>query len=120
MFSNVPNLAVVFGYLNASWTLRADNTAHYVCRVQQAMRRKGADTVVPHLHEDHGLVEDDIVVFSSGYLQRARPLIPKSAAELPWRLNMDYLADCRDFRHRPVDDGVLHFERHAGRAAEAA
>jgi monooxygenase len=120
MFSNLPNFAVVFGYLNASWTLRADNTARYVCRVQNEMRHKGADTVVPCLAEDHGLVEDDVVVFSSGYLQRARPLIPKSAAELPWRLNMDYLADCRDFRKRPVDDGVLRFETRAVRAGEAA
>ena len=111
MFSNVPNLAVVFGYLNASWTLRADNTAAYVCRVLGEMQRRSADIAVPFLPEDHGLVEDDIVVFSSGYLERARPLIPKSAPELPWRLNMDYLADCRDFRSRPVDDGVLRFER---------
>ena len=110
MFSNVPNLAVVFGYLNASWTLRADNTAAYVCRVLGEMRRQTADMVVPHLPEDHGLVEDDIIVFSSGYLQRARPMMPKSAPELPWRLNMDYLADCRDFRKRPVADGVLRFE----------
>jgi monooxygenase len=120
LFSNVPNLAVVFGYLNASWTLRADNTADYVCRALNEMRRRAADTVVPHLPEDHGLVEDDIVVFSSGYLQRARPLIPRSAVELPWRLNMDYFADCRDFRKRPVDDGVLRFERHARRTEEAA
>jgi len=120
MFSNLPNLAVVFGYLNASWTLRADNTADYVCRVLHEMGRKGADTVAPFLPEDHGLVEDDIVLFSSGYLQRARPLIPRSAPELPWRLNMDYFADCRDFRRRPVDDGVLRFECRVAPAGEAA
>ena len=120
MFSNVPNFAVVFGYLNASWTLRADNTADYVCRVLREMSRKGADTAAPFLPDDHDLVEDDIVVFSSGYLQRARPLIPKSAPELPWRLNMDYLADCRDFRRRPVDDGVLKFERRVAHVGEAA
>jgi cation diffusion facilitator CzcD-associated flavoprotein CzcO len=111
MFSNVPNLAVVFGYLNASWTLRADNTAEYVCRVLNCMADKRADVVMPYLPEDHGLEESDIIVFSSGYLQRARNLMPKSAAALPWRLNQDYLADCRDFRRRPVDDGVLRFEK---------
>lgn len=111
LFSNVPNLAVVFGYLNASWTLRADNTAAYVCRVLDAMEQRGADIVVAALPEDHGMAESDIVVFSSGYLERARPLMPKSAATLPWRLNQDYLEDCRDFRRRPVDDGVLLFEQ---------
>lgn len=119
MFSNVPNLAVVFGYLNASWTLRADNNAEYICRVLNRMRERRADVAVPHLPEDHGLDEDDIIVFSSGYLQRARKMMPKSADALPWRLNQDYLEDCRDFRQRPVDDGVLLFQRLSA-ASEAA
>ncbi|MEO6387425.1 MAG: NAD(P)/FAD-dependent oxidoreductase [Croceibacterium sp.] len=118
MFSNVPNLAVVFGYLNASWTLRADNTAHYICRVLGRMADKRADVATPNLPDDHGLAEDDVIVFSSGYLQRARELMPKSAAVLPWRLNQDYFADCCDFRQRPVDDGVLRFEKRP--AAEVA
>jgi cation diffusion facilitator CzcD-associated flavoprotein CzcO len=117
MFSNLPNLAVVFGYLNASWTLRADNTAEYVCRVLNLMAQRRAQVAVPRLSDDHGMEEDDIIVFSSGYLQRARPLMPKSARTLPWRLNQDYFEDCRDFRRRPVDDGVLLFEK---RQAEVA
>jgi monooxygenase len=111
LFSNVPNLAVVFGYLNASWTLRADNNADYICRVLNRMRDKRADIVMPYLPEGHGLEEDDIVIYSSGYLQRAKQMMPKSAARLPWRLNQDYLEDCRDFRKRPVDDGVLRFDK---------
>jgi cation diffusion facilitator CzcD-associated flavoprotein CzcO len=111
MFSNVPNFAIVFGYLNASWTLRADNTADYVCRVLNRMRDKGADVVAPYLPDDHGLEMVEPFPFSSGYLQRARHLIPKSAARLPWRLNQNYLEDCRDFRKRPVDDGILRFEK---------
>jgi monooxygenase len=111
MFSNVPNLAIVFGYLNASWTLRADNTAEYICRVLNRMQDKRADVVVPYLPEDNGLEEVEPFPFSSGYLQRAKHLVPKSAGTLPWRLNQDYLEDCRDFRKRPVDDGVLRFER---------
>jgi len=120
MFSNVPNLAVVFGYLNASWTLRADNNADYVCRVLAQMGRTGAGVAVPRLPADHALVEVEPIPFSSGYLQRARPLIPKSAATLPWRLNQDYFEDCRDFRRRPVDDGVLRFERAVAPAREFA
>ena len=110
MFSNVPNLAVAFGYLNAGWTLRADLTAAYVCDVLNAMQARGAAIVRPVLPADHGLEEDNVYQFSSGYIQRALPLMPKSATALPWRLNQDYLQDLRDYRHRPVDDGVLRFE----------
>ena len=121
MFSNVPNLAVVFGYLNASWTLRADNTAHYVCDVLNKMEQLDADVALPRLADENGLIEDNpLDVFSSGYLMRGRHLMPKSAASLPWRLNQDYLADCRDFKERPVDDGVLAFETAKGALAEAA
>ncbi|MGX7894566.1 flavin-containing monooxygenase [Tsuneonella sp. HG222] len=119
MFSNVPNLAIVFGYLNASWTLRADNTSDYICRVLNRMADKRADVAVPRLAQDHGMEEIEPFPFSSGYLTRARHLIPKSAATLPWRLNQDYLEDCRDFRKRPVDDGVLKFE-HAPAESQAA
>lgn len=120
MFSNVPNLAAVFGYLNASWTLRADNTADYVCRLLNRMGDKHADVVMPELPADHGMAEDEVIVFSSGYLQRARPMMPKSAATLPWRLNQNYFEDCRDFRQRPVDDGVLRFGKAPARPKEAA
>lgn len=112
MFSNVPNLFVVFGYLNASWTLRADNTAEYACKVLNLMRDKRADVVVPVLPERHGLIDDDVYgAFSSGYLARAKSTMPRNADRLPWRLNMDYFADRRDFRERPIDDGVLAFGR---------
>jgi cation diffusion facilitator CzcD-associated flavoprotein CzcO len=120
MFSNVPNLAVVFGYLNTSWTLRADNNADYACRVLNRMEQLGAAIATPVLPANPAMAEDDIIVFSSGYLQRARALMPKSAAALPWRLNQDYFEDCRDFRTRPIEDGVLRFERGMAAASEAA
>ncbi|MFC3096936.1 flavin-containing monooxygenase [Alteraurantiacibacter palmitatis] len=110
MFSNLPNLAVVFGYLNASWTLRADMTAAYVTRVLAEMARRGADVAVPLRTDDAPeKAVDPTFGFSSGYLARAASLMPRSEAALPWRLNMDYLADLADYRTRPVDDGVLAF-----------
>ena len=120
MFSNVPNFAVVFGYLNAAWTLRADNTASYVCGVLNRMEELGADMARPHLPEDHTLSEDNPYAFSSGYIERARGLMPRSSPALPWRHNMDYLADAKDFRERPIDDGVLAFDRKPAAQAQAA
>jgi len=112
MFSNVPNLAALFGYLNAAWTLRVDSVADWLCRLFNHMDRWGVDVVTPHLAENHGLVEaGPLDYFSSGYLQRARHLIPKSSTTAPWRLSMDYPSDRRELRDTPIDDGVLRFAR---------
>lgn len=119
MFSNVPNLSFVFGYLNASWTLRADANARFACEVLNHMRAVGADVVVPELAPEDEPEAVEPWDYTSGYLERARHLMPKVAATRPWTLAHDYLADRRDFRQRPVADGVLRF-RHAARAAEAA
>ena len=113
MFSNLPNLAVVFGYLNASWTLRSDLNADYVCRVLNRMQERGADLAVPVLAEDHGLEEENVFDFSSGYLQRSLHLMPKSAVNWPWRLSQDYQLDRRRMAE-PVEDGILAL-RQAGR-----
>ena len=109
MFSNVPNLAVVFGYLNASWTLRADLNADFVCRVLRHMRGADADIALPVLAADHDLEEDDIFDFSSGYIQRSIHLMPKSAVGYPWRLNQEYVADRKYMQRDPVEDGILTF-----------
>ncbi|QZH75818.1 MAG: NAD(P)/FAD-dependent oxidoreductase [Erythrobacter sp.] len=109
MFSNLPNLSFVFGYLNASWTLRADMNSRYACEVLNHMARTGTDIALPELaaaDEPEAVTPWD---YSSGYLQRAIHLMPKVAAERPWTLRHDYLEDRRDFRQRPVADGVLHF-----------
>ncbi|MDP4574320.1 NAD(P)/FAD-dependent oxidoreductase [Qipengyuania sp. G39] len=111
MFSNVPNLAVVFGYLNASWTLRADINSDYVCRVLELMKGMDVDIAVPRLPEDHDLEEDDIFDFSSGYIQRSKHIMPKNAVGYPWRLNQEYVLDRKRMASEPVDDGVLTFFR---------
>ena len=118
MFSNLPNLAVVFGYLNASWTLRADINSEFVCRVLNEMEKRGVDTAVPVLAENHGLEEDDLFDFSSGYIQRGKHIMPKSATTYPWRLNQEYVYDRKIMREAPVDDGILAFRRAEAKAAQ--
>nr|WP_234031658.1 NAD(P)/FAD-dependent oxidoreductase [Alteriqipengyuania lutimaris] len=112
MFSNLPNLAVVFGYLNASWTLRADLNAAYVCDVLNEMDARGVDIAVPQLtgHEAAALEDDDIFDFSSGYIQRSKAIMPKNAVSFPWRLNQDYRVDRKQMKSDPIDDGILHFK----------
>ena len=111
MFSNLPNLAVVFGYLNASWTLRADINSDYICRVLNHMQATGTDVATPEMAEDHGLEEDDIFDFSSGYIQRALDIMPKSAVNYPWRLNQEYVSDRKIMAEGPIADSILAFER---------
>lgn len=112
MFSNVPNFAALFGYLNAGWTLRVDTVCDWLCRLFIQMDAWNADVAVPWLPENHALEEADLLWgFTSGYLQRDRHLMPKSANAAPWRLGMDYFADRRELREAPIDDGVLRFTR---------
>lgn len=109
MFSNVPNLAAVFGYLNASWTLRADIDAQFVCAILNRLKADDTQIAVPMLAPNHHLDNDNIYDFSSGYIERSRHLLPKSATDMRWRLNQDYIRDKAWMRNDPLDDGVLQF-----------
>ncbi len=111
MFSNLPNLAVVFGYLNASWTLRADINSDYICRLLNHMRETGTTIATPTLTQEAeaGLEEDDIFDFSSGYIQRGKHIMPKNAVDYPWRLNQEYVLDRKRMTSDPLDDGWLNF-----------
>jgi len=119
MFSNLPNLAVVFGYLNASWTLRSDVNAAYVCRVLNKMKAGGSDIAVPVLPAEHNLEEDNIFDFSSGYIQRALDIMPKSAVTYPWRLNQEYVTDRKIMQDSPIDDGILSLHQAGANATRS-
>ncbi len=112
MFSNVPNMAGVFGYINASWTLRVDIIGEYITRLLKQMDVYGAVAATPALPEGTTLQAEDVFEgFSSGYLARGKDKMPRNAPALPWRLNQDYRKDRMDMRQAPIDDGVLQFTR---------
>jgi cation diffusion facilitator CzcD-associated flavoprotein CzcO len=113
MFSNLPNLAVVFGYLNASWTLRADINSDYICRVLNTIRERDVSIAVPVLtpEGEAALEEDDVFDFSSGYIKRSKHIMPKNAVSYPWRLNQEYLLDRKLMAKDPVADGILALRR---------
>ncbi|MEP5936725.1 MAG: NAD(P)/FAD-dependent oxidoreductase [Erythrobacter sp.] len=111
MFSNVPNLAGVFGYLNASWTLRSDLVSEYVCRVLNHMKTTGSAIAEPVLtsEAEAKIDEDDIFDFSSGYIQRSKHIMPRNAMDYPWRLSQEYISDRKIMRTAPLVDGCLTF-----------
>jgi len=113
MYSDVPNLASTFGYTNASWTLKADLTAEYVCRLLKFMDAHGYTTCTAR-KRDQSLGEQPAVDLTSGYIQRALDQLPKQGSKRPWRLHQNYALDLLEFRFSNVDDGTMEFSRAAG------
>ena len=111
MFSDVPNMAWVFGYFRASWTLRADLISEYLCRVFKLMEDKGVDTVTPRLRpEDASMVRlpwIDAENFNPGYLTRSLHLMPKRGDRDPWVFTQDYWAERDEFPAADLEDGAL-------------
>jgi monooxygenase len=107
MLSDVPNLALCFGYVNASWTLKADLTSEYVCRLLRHMERRDAKIVVPR--RDPAVGVEPFLSFTSGYVRRAADLLPKQGDRRPWQVHQSYFADLLALRFGRLDDGVLRF-----------
>jgi len=116
MFSDVPNFASVFGYTNASWTLKADLTAEYVCRILAHIDRKGVQIATPR-NRDDSLGAEPWLDFTSGYVQRSVHLLPKQGTKKPWKLHQNYALDLVTLRFGKVEDGVMEFSRR--KAADA-
>ena len=113
MLSEVPNLAFAIGYTNASWTLKCDLTAGYVCRLLNHMERRGYDWCVPR-RNDPNLKEEPVIDFTSGYVRRALDGLPRQGSRKPWRLHQNYALDLLTFRRGAVDDGTMEFGRANG------
>jgi monooxygenase len=108
MLSGVPNMAFTVGYTNASWTLKADLTAEYVCRLLRHLDERGYRQAVPELN-DADVQEQPFLDFSAGYVLRSLHKFPKQGSKTPWRLRQNYARDIKTLRHDPIDDGALAF-----------
>jgi monooxygenase len=116
MNSGVPNLASVFGYINASWTLKADLICRYVCRLLNFMDEKGMRQVTPR---NHGVAKAGPFVenFSSSYVQRALHHWPKQGKKTPWRVYQNYFFDIFSLRWAPLQNRALEFSNPTSSAA---
>ncbi|MFZ5739098.1 MAG: flavin-containing monooxygenase [Pseudomonadota bacterium] len=101
MFTGVPNMAWVFGYFRASWTLRADLVADFVCRLLSHMKTRGYRSVVPALRpEDRDmplLPWIDPENFNPGYLMRGMHLLPRRGDKPEWQHSQDYWTEKDQF-----------------------
>jgi len=107
MLSGVPNMAFTVGYTNASWTLKADLTSEYVCRLLNHMDARGYRRCVAEV--DLSVTEQPLLDFTSGYVQRSLDKFPKQGSKEPWKLRQNYVFDIRTIRRGAIDDGAMRF-----------
>ena len=110
MYSGIPNFASTFGYTNASWTLGADLTSEYVCRVINHMKKKNYDVACPE-NDSNVETDPDYLNLTSGYIKRAQHIFPQQGKESPWRNNQNFLRDVFQIRYGRIDDGEITFSK---------
>ena len=109
LYSDVPNVASAFGYTNASWTLKCDLTAQYICRLLKFMDENGYAVCTPRLN-DPSIKAERAIDFNSGYVERAIETLPKQGSKHPWRVHQNYIKDIHMFRYGQIDDGTMEFK----------
>ncbi|MBR0551362.1 flavin-containing monooxygenase [Stakelama marina] len=117
MYSDIPNLASSFGYTNASWTLKADLTCNYVCRLLNTMKSRGLRQCTPRVEGD--VEEEPFLDFTSGYVQRAIDRFPKQGTTKPWRVHQNYTLDVLSLKFGSIDDH-MEFSNPVPKTAPAA
>jgi len=110
MLSDVPNLANIFGYTNASWTLKCDLICAYIARLINYMDRHDYVQCTPR-RRDASIMPEPLIDFSSGYIQRTIDQFPHQGSKKPWKLYQNYLLDLVSLRFGPVNDKALEFSR---------
>ncbi|MBP47055.1 MAG: FAD-containing monooxygenase EthA [Myxococcales bacterium] len=110
-YSGVPNLCTSFGYVNASWTLRSDLIASYVCRLLNHLEQTGTSQCIPRLspRDKEMPLRPFIDGFTPGYLQRVDAIMPKQGDRAPWVNTQNYRHDLKQFQGGSVDDGSMEF-----------
>ena len=108
LLSGVPNFAMSFGYVNASWTLRADLTCEYVCRLINLMDKKGVSCCEP-IDDKNAHGDDRLIDFTSGYFERGLSQMPKQGNKAPWKNYQNYLKDIFAVRVFSIKDSNLNF-----------
>ncbi len=111
LIQDVPNMAWIIGYTNASWTLKADLSAAYICRLLKEMDARGVVVATPRAPAGEMLDDSILGALGSGYVQRGKTQLPRQGRDLPWRVLHHYGKDTRMLRDGPIDDGVLEFTR---------
>lgn len=122
MCTGLPNLVSIFGYINASWTLRADIVSTWFCRLLKHMAERGQVVVTPEVEDGMAVMEprpwiDD---FSAGYMRRHLHRFPRQGDREPWINSQDYLRERREFAAMSFDEPALRYEPAAAQRQSVA
>lgn len=112
MCSGLPNVIAIFGYINASWTLRADIVARWFCRLLEHMRENDLGAVMPRLSEAERNMPGKPYIngFSAAYMQRAMHRFPRQGDREPWVNSQDYLREREEFAEMDFSEPALRYE----------
>ncbi|MGW8380620.1 NAD(P)/FAD-dependent oxidoreductase [Streptomyces sp. ODS28] len=121
MLDGVPNFALILGYTNASWTLKADLASEFIARLVAHLRETGHAQVTP-VATDADRAEESAMgdSLSSGYIQRGDAVMPRQGTRAPWKIRNNYYKDRKTLRRSPLTDAALHFGRRPAPADDAA
>ena len=111
MVSDIPNMALIIGYINASWTLKVDIAAEYICRLLNYMDQQGYAEVIAQGDQTELLQDTVMGSLSSGYIARAADVMPKQGKHAPWKISNNYLADRKELKQASFEDQVLKFKK---------
>ena len=111
MVSDVPNMVMIIGYINASWTLKVDIAAEYICRLVNHMDKNGYDEVIAPSDQAEFLQDTVMGGLTAGYIARAADVMPKQGRHAPWKVTNNYLADRKDLKEAKFNDGILQFHK---------
>ncbi len=109
LVEDLPNMAWIFGYTNAPWTLKSDLAGKYLCRLLQHMDDNGHLVATPRDIDDSALDEGILDSLQSGYVQRAKETLPRQGSSTPWKILMDYQEDSKILLEDALEDGALQF-----------
>ena len=110
MLRGVPNFSYTLGYSNASWTLKCNLVAEYICRLLNHMSAHGYDCATP-VGQEPAIVDKPALILNSGYIRRGIEFLPKQGSERPWKFHQNYALDVLELRFGAVDDGTMEFIR---------
>ena len=110
MLQDIPNATVVFGYTNASWTLKIDLVCEYFCRILNHMDKNELKSFVPKINDENLEIEPSIGL-NSGYVKRAQKFLPKQGKKYPWKLNQNYIKDMFSLKFKKIEDEYIYFKK---------
>ncbi|MDA9125104.1 FAD-containing monooxygenase EthA, partial [Flavobacteriaceae bacterium] len=110
MLQDIPNATVVFGYTNASWTLKIDLVCEYFCRILNHMDKNELKSFVPKIKENN-LETESSIGLKSGYVKRALKILPKQGKKYPWKLNQNYIKDMFLLKFKKIEDEYIYFKK---------